>query len=183
MINEKKSRFLKTVEEESNHNISFRLSFVHFDEIQNDNVRFRGSYRQNIYALKSLDKYGFTNIINISNYYKENDNTLIKEFEFILQDLGIENSIIQVSKWCDGTEITEKDILNGELDCMTSRTLTSRGIFACPFLANDYRGRCGMDFGNYSNTIRLETPYCATCIRNKEKIFSIEITEPSLEIS
>lgn len=172
-INEKKTRFLKRVEDESNHQIFFKLSFAHYDEMKNDDVRSRGAYRQNMYALKCLDKYGFTNIICVSNYYKEKHNTIIAEFQKRLVDIGIENAVIQINEWCDNsTEISE---VVGDLDCMYSRTLTGNGVFACPFLANDYRGRMGCDFSDYSKTVRLETSYCASCIKNKEKMFSVDI--------
>lgn len=173
-INEKKARFLKRVEDESNHQIFFKLSFAHFDEIKNDDVRSRGTYRQNMYALKCLDKYDFTNIICVSNYYKEDDKTIISEFQRRLSDAGIENAVIQINEWCDN-ESSEVSEVTGELDCMTSRTLTENGVFACPFLANDYRGRTGSDFNDYSKTVRLETSFCASCIKNKEKMFSVDI--------
>ena len=178
-INEKKARFLKNVELASTNNISFKLSFTHWDEIKNDSVRSRGAYRQNIFALKCLDKYEFLNIINISNYYKESHNKLINEFQSKLSDIGIQNAVIQISEWkssCQNSPLNDTNWeLNGATDCMTSRTLTSTGIFACPFLANDYRGRMGSDFNNYSKTIRLETEFCATCLRNKDKIFTVEL--------
>jgi len=173
-INEKKARFLKNVENESNHQILFKLSFAHYEEQKNDDVRSRGSFRQNIYALKCLDKYNFTNILCISNYYKEEHSKIVSKFREKLAEAGIENAVIQVNEWCDGTN-TDISNINGALDCMSSRTLTENGIFACPFLANDYRGRTGSDFSDYSKTVRLETPYCATCIRNKEKMFSVDL--------
>ncbi len=173
-INEKKSRFLKSVENNSDYKIIFKLSFVHYDEIKNDNIRSRGSYRQNIYALKCLDKYDFTNILNISNYYKEPHEKIIYEFQRKIEDIGVENAIIQINEWSNHSadEITSEI---GSPDCMTSRTLTENGIFSCPFLSNDYRGRMGSDFSNYSKSIRLETEHCATCIKNKDKIFSTDI--------
>lgn len=174
MINEKKARFLKRVEGESNHQILFKLSFVHFDEIKNDEIRSRGSFRQNMYALKCLDKYDFTNIISVANYYGERDKVLIDEFKTKLLGAGVENFAIQVTKWCDGKS-SDFDEVSGELDCMTSRTVTANGVYACPFLANDYRGRCGSDFTNFSRVVRLETPHCATCIRNKEKMFGVDL--------
>ena len=175
-INEKKARFLKNVEYESDNQIIFKLSFAHYDELKNDSVRSRGSYRQNIYALKCLDKYDFTNIICVSNYYKEPHNLIMSEFQKKLEDTGIENAIIQINEWYNSSDEDICDI-NGESDCMTSRTVTSKGVFACPFLANDYRGRMGTDLTNYSKTIRLETPYCATCIKNKEKMFSVDLDD------
>lgn len=48
LINEKKARFLKKVEDESNYQIIFKLSFAHYDELKNDEVRFRGAFRQNL---------------------------------------------------------------------------------------------------------------------------------------
>lgn len=174
MINEKKARFLKRVEGESKHQILFKLSFTHYNELMNDDIRFRGSYRQNIYALKCLNKYDFTNIVSVANYYNEPDEVIIKEFTSKLADSGIENFVIQVNKWCDENATPKFENISGELDCMTSRTITKNGIFSCPFLANDYRGRCGSDFNNYSKSVRLETPFCATCIQNKEKMCSID---------
>ena len=80
-INEKKVRFLKRVEEESSFEIIFKLSIDHYNEIKNDDIRGRGSYRQSIHAIKSLVKYGFNPIICITNYYNEDKKTLINEFK------------------------------------------------------------------------------------------------------
>lgn len=174
MINEKKARFLKRVEDESENQILFKLSFAHYDEIRNDDVRSRGSFRQNMYALKCLDKYEFTNIISVANYYNEPDKVLIEEFKSRLIDAGVENVVLQINKWNDKNKVENIEDVSGELDCMSSRTLTANGVYSCPFLANDYRGRCGSDFSSFSKTVRLETSYCATCIKNKEKMLSVD---------
>ena len=180
-INEKKARFIKNVENASDKKIFFKLSFAHWDELQNDSVRSRGSYRQNFYALKCLDKYDFVNIINISNYYNENHNVIIDNFANKLNDSGIENAIIQINEWAgnnvDDSAFDNIDRLEFETDCMTSRTLTSKGVFSCPFLANDYRGRLGSDFTDFSKTVRLETNFCSACLKNKEKMFSFDFEE------
>lgn len=173
-INEKKARFLKNVENESMHQIIFKLSFSHYDELKNDEVRSRGSYRQNMYALKCLDKYDFTNVICVSNYYKLPHNTIVSMFQEKISEMGIENAIIQVNEWSSNQDCDTQELCSTP-DCMTSRTLTVNGIYSCPFLSNDYRGRTGSDMNNYSKSIRLETSYCATCQRNKDKMFSIDI--------
>lgn len=174
MINEKKARFLKRVEDESENQILFKLSFAHYDEIRNDDVRSRGSFRQNMYALKCLDKYEFTNIVSVANYYNEPDEVLIEEFKSRLIDAGVENVVLQINKWNDKNKVENIEDVSGELDCMSSRTLTANGVYSCPFLANDYRGRCGSDFTNFSKSVRLETSYCATCIKNNEKMLSVD---------
>ena len=60
------------------------------------------------------------------------------------------------------------------LDCENSRILTSKGIYSCPFLANDHRGRCGSSFLDYSDKTVLESSCCQTCIKNKNAMFAIE---------
>ena len=132
-------------------------------------------YRQNIYAIKCLDKYDFMNIICVSNFYKEPHDLIVEKFQQKLETLGIENAIIQVGEWVTKNADTDITDLESPVDCQTSRTLTSNGVFSCPFLANDYRGRLGSDFTDYSKTVRLETNYCATCIKNKDKIFSVDV--------
>ena len=69
-LNEKKIRFLKKVEDEGESQIFFKLSLAHFDEIESDKVRYRGNYRQTIYALKILSRYCFDTVLTIQNFYK-----------------------------------------------------------------------------------------------------------------
>ena len=58
-------------------------------------------------------------------------------------------------------------------DCMYGRCLSINGIYSCPFLANDYRGRVGYSFKNFSESITAETDFCATCSKNNNFIFTI----------
>ena len=178
-INEKKARFLKKVEDESKYQVIFKLSFAHYDEFKNDEVRFRGAFRQNLYALKCLDKYDFTTIMCVNNYYKEANQKLTDEFNMIKQSNELKNSMVQVTDWVDVCNHNDSVIPNDEMllkcDCSNGRLLTQNGIFSCPFLSNDYRGRMGSDFKDFSQVVRLETDFCSTCIKNKEPMFSINI--------
>ena len=178
-INEKKARFLKKVEDESKYQVIFKLSFAHYDEFKNDEIRFRGAFRQNLYALKCLDKYDFTTIMCVNNYYKEANQKLTDEFNMIKQSNELKNSMVQVTGWGDVCNHEDSDIPNDEMlskcDCSNGRLLTQNGIFSCPFLSNDYRGRMGSDFKDFSQAVRLETDFCSTCIKNKEPMFSINI--------
>ena len=61
-----------------------------------------------------------------------------------------------------------------KLDCEYGRILTSKGVYTCPFLANDYRGRCGSSFVDYNKKSSLETSFCETCISSKKQLFSID---------
>lgn len=175
-LNEKKVRFLKKVEDESNYEIIFMLPIDHYDEIKSDDLRGRGSYRQIMHASKILAKYEFNPIFNVTNYYNEDKKTLITKFIQIFDSMGVnlEDCNFQINEYFNKyskDEFVIEDFKN--LDCQTGRILTEKGVYVCPFLANDHRGRMGADFSDYSRKMSLETPYCATCAKNKEKMFSI----------
>lgn len=177
-INEKKARFLKKVEDESEYQIIFKLSFASYDEQRNDDIRFRGAFRQNMYALKCLDKYDFTSIMCVNNYYQEDERVIQNEFQRIIQEQELKNTMIQITKWAGENNLVDISKLedNGIYDCSKGRLLTQNGVFSCPFLTNDYRGRTGSDLKDFSPTVRLETDYCIACLSNKEPMFSINIS-------
>ena len=151
-INEKKARFLKKVEDESEYQIIFKLSFASYDEQRNDDIRFRGAFRQNMYALKCLDKYDFTAIMCVNNYYQEDERIIQNEFQRIIQEHELKNSMVQITKWSGDNNLVDISKLedNGIYDCSKGRLLTQNGVFSCPFLSNDYRGRTGSDMKDFS---------------------------------
>ena len=172
-LNEKKIRFLKKVEDEGTNQIFFKLSLAHFDELESDKVKYRGNYRQIIFALKTLCRYNFNSVLSIQNYYKLNKQEIFDNFIQIFKDNEITNTDIQISvsypDFCD--ENFSKT--SQKTDCMHGRILCENGIYACPFLANDYRGRCGSSFKDFSKSITAESDFCATCSKNNNFIFSI----------
>lgn len=175
-LNEKKIRFLKKVEDESEYEIIFMLPFSHYNEIKNDDVRSRGSYRQILHAAKILSKYDFNPIFNITNFYKEDKKTLLINFKSIFDNIGVhvEDCNFQINEYFD--KYSKEDFIVEKfekLDCQTGRILTKNGVYVCPFLANDHRGRMGADFKDYSKKMCLETPFCSICAKNKENMFSI----------
>lgn len=179
-INEKKARFLKRVEEESNFEIIFKLSIDHYNEIKNDDIRGRGTYRQTMHAIKCLIKYGFNPILCITNYYKEPYEKLIEEFTNICSKIGFETTEDNfiINEYYD-KNITDETVIADwdSLDCEYGRILTTKGVYSCPFLANDHRGRSGSSFIDFSDKTLLESPYCRTCIKNKKSMFSIDFSK------
>lgn len=175
-INEKKARFLKRVEEESENEIIFKISIDHYDEMKNDEIRSRGSYRAAINAIKSLVKYEFNPIICITNYYNEPEEELIRNFENIFKKIEYypEKSYFVINNYFDKNNLPQiSNPTNPELDCEYGRILTSKGIYTCPFLANDHRGRCGSNFKDFARHNTLETNYCSICKTNKSQFFGI----------
>ena len=177
-INEKKARFLKKVQDESNYELIFKISFAHYDEIKNDNVRYRGAFRQSIFALKQLLKYNFYPIVSLMNFYNENYDNLSNNFKelFLKMGIDIDQSHLQVMPYHDKNSPNGKSVLKikDNIDCKNGRVLSAKGVYCCPFLASDYRGRCGSNFSNYAKKCSLETDYCLTCMNLNQPVFGID---------
>lgn len=180
-INEKKARFLKKVEEESNNEIIFKLSLEHFEEIKNDDIRYRGAFRHSVFAIRHLLKYNFTPIITVVNYYNLSSAEIVEGFDnlFKSNDFDLNYSNLQIIPWHDkSSNVVDSDLFEQweRLDCEYGRMLTTKGIYTCPFLANDYRGRCGSSFSDFNEKSSLETSFCNTCMKSKKQLFSIDFS-------
>ena len=178
LINEKKARFLKKVEQEGSNEIIFRLSLDHYDEIKNDNIRCRGAYRQTLNAIKYLIKYDFNPIISITNYYGESEKTLKEEFTKIFDKIGFSTTDMnfQINTYHDRYKEPDSEIVQSQnFDCNWGRVLTTKGVYTCPFLSNDHRGFAGSDFKTFANKNTLESEFCQTCSKNKDKLFGLNL--------
>lgn len=178
-INEKKARFLKKVEDEGANEIIFKLSIDHYNEIKNDDIRGRGAYRQTLNAIRSLIKYNFNPILSIVNYYGEDKSVLISEFNQLCTKIGFETTDFnfQINEYHNKFKTNSDDFeyTGDNFDCKNGRMLTESGVYVCPFLANDHRGRMGADFNDFSRKMYLETDFCLTCIKNQSKMFSLNL--------
>ena len=172
-LNEKKIRFLKKVEDEGVNQIFFKLSLIHYNEIENDKLKYRGNFRQTIYALKTLCNYNFTSVLNIQNSYNLDKKEIINNFSQIFKEQKITNTDIQITPSHPSFKEENFSIPAKETDCMRGRILCQNGVNSCPFLANDYRGRVGSSFKDFSKSITAETDFCATCSMCNNYIFSI----------
>lgn len=172
-LNEKKIRFLKKVEDEGVNQIFFKLSLAHYDEIESDKVKYRGHFRQTFFALKTLSRYNFFSVLSIQNYYKLDKNLLQEMFNKIFKEQEIFNADLQIT--CSHPDFEDENYSTPSFktDCMYGRTLSENGVYACPFVSNDYRGRSGSTFKDYSKSINAETDFCATCSKNNNYMFSI----------
>ena len=178
-INDKKARFFKKVQGENNKNneIIINLSLEHYDEKTNDDIRGRGSYRKCLHAIQSLLKYEFNPIITVVNHFGENENSLkqklqevFEKIDFITEDLNI--NIIPLIKKNEYLEVKTKDVYT-KLDCSHGRTLTNNGVYNCPVNTEDYRGRAGCDFKDFSKNVMLDTPACTYCMSVNKQLFGI----------
>ena len=179
-INEKKARFLKKVEGESSNTIIFKISIDHYDEVKNDDVRYRGAYRHGMFAIRHLLKYNFSVILSLTNYYNLSKEEIFSGFKssFKRYDINSDSILIQISPFHNKLPKPEEPKIESSecFDCINSRVISSSGVYTCPFLANDFRGRCGGSFADYNKKCSLETEYCATCAKSPSPIFSLDFS-------
>ncbi len=184
-LNEKKIRFLKKVEDEGlvqnelndeklkgQNQIFFRLSVAHFLEQESDKIKYRGHFRQTISALKILSRYNFTSVLAVQNFYKLSDVVIKENLMNLLAQNEITNTDVQIN--VSYPDCSDSTVVKSEkTDCMYGRVLTKNGVYSCPFLSNDYRGRMGVSFKDYSKNITAETDFCSTCSINNNFMFAI----------
>ena len=169
-INDKKARFLKKVEDEGDNELFFNISIDSYDERKNDDIRGRGSFRKAIGAVQSLIKYMFTPTIKYTNYYKEDEEHIINSMKNLFTRYSIELDDINLEilpYFCKNITLEMETLKTKSIDklnCKSSRILTAKGIFNCPMLVNDYRGRAGSSFSAFAKKCYLETEICAQCV-------------------
>ena len=102
-INEKKARFLKKVEDESEYEIIFKLSMDHYNEIKNDDVRYRGAFRHSLFAIKHLIKYNFNPIITVTNIHNVDYSELYEGFLTLFEknNIDLNKNNIQINPYHD----------------------------------------------------------------------------------
>ena len=174
MINDKKARFLRKIDDESQFETVYRVSLDSTNEIENDETRGRGSFRKALCAVLSLIKYEFNPIISIVNYKNRSKEEIFDEFQKFFLKKGIEIDEINIKiipYFPHDIEMTEiKDFDENNLDCANSRTITANGVYACPMLVNDYRARLGSSLANYSEINYLDCEKCLICASWRKKV-------------
>jgi sulfatase maturation enzyme AslB (radical SAM superfamily) len=189
LINDKKARFLRQIEDSFDHELIFRVSMDHFTEGRNDDLRGKGSFKKAIAGIVNLMKNGFNPIISCVNTKNEDEDflksgfiELFRKFDFELEDINLKIipllKIGEYSKFHAGYD--ERSVLNEQdlkcidskiLDCSSSRVIASDGIYCCPALVGDPRGKVGNDMNDSPNKVYLETGPCYTCVSNQKRLF------------
>ena len=177
MINDKKARFLRKIDDESQFETIYRLSLDSVNELENDSLRGRGSFRKALGAIMSLLKYEFNPIISVVNYFNKEKAQIFEEFQtffskkgFVLDDINLK--IIPYFKKSD--EINQLEIIDDinikKLDCSNSRVISQSGIYSCPMLVGDYRARLGSSLSDCSKINYLDCEKCSICTKANQKI-------------
>lgn len=176
MINDKKARFLRKIDDESRFETIYRISLDSIDELENDALRGRGSFRKALCAIMSLLKYEFNPIISVVNYKNRPREELFNEFSSFFKERGFDMDEINLKVipfFNFGDELNqieeEKNIDFNRLDCANARVVAQSGVFSCPMLVDDYRARLGSSLDDCTRDNYLDCSACATCVLSKVK--------------
>ncbi len=173
MINDKKARFLRKIDDESQFETIYRISLDSTNELENDELRDRGSFRKALSAIMSLIKYEFNPIISVVNYKNKSREEIFDEFQryFVKKGIELENINLKIipfyNKQMEQNQIENIDRIDiKNLDCYSSRTISQNGVYACPMLAQDYRARLGSSLDDCSKINYLDCEACCVCIKS-----------------
>ncbi len=190
LINEKKARFLRQIDQERENDLLFRVSIDHYDEEKNDSIRGRGVYKKAVNAIQNLYRYGFVPIISVVNLWEESDAELKQGFIRLFSSLDMEfdeSDIkvippIKLGEYAKNFEIyNDNEIVSSEdlamcdmkkFDCYNSRVITAQGVYVCPLLINDPRGKIGNNLKDFSKEFYLELGSCYTCTQHKDNLLN-----------
>lgn len=175
MINDKKARFLRKIDDESQFETIYRISLDSTDELKNDSYRGRGSFRKALCAIMSLVKYEFNPIISVVNYENRKREEIFDEFSNYFNEKGFDLDEINLKvipffdKSLDSTLEEIKNVDFNKLDCSNSRVVAQSGVFSCTMLVDDYRARLGGSLDDCSRDNYLDCNLCSVCARAKGK--------------
>jgi len=192
LINDKKARFLRQVEVDSDYEIVFRVSLDHYTEVKNDEIRGKGNFRKTISGINNLINSGFNPIISAVNLWGEDETMfrhgfyeLFSQFDFEFSEINLKViPAIKTGEYSKNfgsyseNELVTPDNFDAEkpycFDCSNSRVVTDDGIYVCPALINDPRGKIGESLSNAASKFFLELNTCFICQSTNKKIFNNE---------
>ncbi len=181
LITKESAQILFQISSQSKYKLEFRVSLESFIEEENDQIRGMGSFKRAIMGIQSLVHAGFNPIITLADWSKYRK--LTKEKAEVFQSLERSLNIPQlrlkklplvllgrcaefVRPYDESERITEKCFDNYSMDnlqCATSRIVTSKGVFVCPILIADPKAWMGWSLKEALGPYTMVSPACYTC--------------------
>ncbi len=181
LITEAISQTLAQVSRLSKHTLAFRVSLESFIEEENDQIRGDGAFKRAIRGIQFLTYAGFNPIITVADWSKYGKFTkeTPEELQLFERSLNIPQLRLKklplvllgrcaefVRPYDEGERVTVKCFDNYPMDnlqCATSRIVTSKGVFVCPLLIADPKAWMGWTLQESLGPYTMESPACYTC--------------------
>ncbi|MFT4625702.1 MAG: MoaA/NifB/PqqE/SkfB family radical SAM enzyme [Myxococcota bacterium] len=180
LIDAELAQWLEAASQRSDYNLEIRVSLDGCTREDNDRVRGRGVFDKTTLGIANLARVGLEPIIAVTLL---DDGTATRAaFVELLRGLGVRQPRV---KWIPPFRIGREERRRGgrayaeyerlttadldvpdaahRLQCGTSRTVTSQGVFPCPILINEPEHRLGERLGDAMGPHRVDHPACSTC--------------------
>lgn len=181
LITQELAHILARISRVSRYRLEFRISLESSREEENDQIRGKGSFKKAVSGIRSLVNAGFNPIITVADWskYRRFTKDMDEGFEALAYSLNIPGlrlkklSMILLGRcaelirpYHEDERVTGKCFDNFPIDnlqCATSRIVTSEGVFICPILINDPKAWMGWSLKESMSPYILESPACYTC--------------------
>ena len=141
-------------------------------------------------GIENLVNYGFNPIVSVVNIWNEEEESLksgfiklLSKYDFDPADMNVK--IIPLIKagefeknyysYREDDIVTQQGLKHCDtslFDCANSRVVADDGIYVCPALLNDPRGRVGSTLSEAATKFYLEPDICYTCQSSNKNLFS-----------
>ncbi len=165
----------------SPYKLEFRISIESSDEEAHDKIRGRGSFQQAISGIRALLEAGFNPIITMTDLKKYGKFTPETDEKFVSLIRSLNAPQLRLKKlppillgrcaelirhYREDERVTGKCFDNfniQNLQCATSRMVTSKGVYVCPILINDTNAWMGWTLSESLKPYTMESQACYTC--------------------
>ena len=175
-----KAQRLRDIQDASEYLLRFRVSMESFDEVANDAIRGKNSFRQALKGIQHLTRAGFSPILTITrSWEEEQDGEMESKFLDFLRDNKVPQPQIKIlpgfklgklaenhRAYNSEERVTEACFENfdiTQLQCSTSRMATGEGVYVCPILVDNPKARMGSNIEETLRPFPLAHPACYTC--------------------
>ncbi len=181
LITDAVAQAFSQISRNSKYKLEFRISLESPVEAENDQIRGNGSFRMAIQGIQALLHAGYNPIITTADwskygkFAKETD----ADFRSLISSLRapqlrlkklplvlLERCAELIRPYHEDERVTGKCFDNfdiNNLQCATSRIVTSKGVFVCPILINDTKAWMGWTLKESLKPYTMESPACYTC--------------------
>ncbi len=181
LITQEVAQTLSGISHASENKLELRVSLESDKEEENDQIRGNGSFKKAIRGIQSLVNAGFNPILTIAGWpqYGKFTQETAEGFASLGNSLNIPELRIKklplvllgrcaelIRPYYESERVTEACLDNystDNLQCTTSRIVTSKGVFVCPILIDDPKAWLGLTLQESLNPYTMESPACYTC--------------------
>ena len=162
------------------YSLDLRISIDGYSAEANDPIRGEGTFERILAGASRAAAVGLNPVMTVTEVHRNNvTHDGRQRFFELLREQGIERPRLKIlpvfqigaeaersgayESWQQLAEEDAPEDRWDHLQCSTSRMVTDQGVWVCPILVNEPRGRMGEKLADTLNEFPLNHPACWTC--------------------